>query len=136
MTQTCLRHRYHHLPAVRRAIDHPRGDRGSCGDHQDSHAPGLAEPSPTTSPGPPRRVHADSLSFHLDSGSGPEPTPPFLPSSPSHTPQWCVMLGLIHGKRASQARRAGSFLHGRLWRWQIAPTMRSLVLSGSVKKGF
>jgi len=63
MTQTRLRHRSHHMPTVRRALDHPRGNRGSLGDHQDSNAPGLAYPRPTTGPGPPRRVLADSLSL-------------------------------------------------------------------------
>ncbi len=61
ITQTRLRHRHYHLSTMRRAIDHPRGDRRSHRDHQDSGPPGPTPPRPTTSPSPPRRIHANSL---------------------------------------------------------------------------
>jgi len=61
MTQTCLRHRHHHLSTMRRPVDDSCGSRRSRSDHQDSHAPGLADSRPTTGPGRARRIAPDSL---------------------------------------------------------------------------
>jgi len=62
ITQTRHRHRHHHLSTMWRPLNHPRCDRGPCGDHQDFEPPGLANPRSTTSPGPAQRVPTNGLS--------------------------------------------------------------------------
>ena len=55
-------------------------------DTEDSEPPGLADPRPTQSPGPPRRILPDSLIPPLDSGSVPGADTPPLPSANSTHP--------------------------------------------------
>jgi hypothetical protein len=87
MTQTGLRDRPHHLSAVRRPLDPPRGHRRARRDGQDSRAPGLAHPRSTKDSGSPRRVHADSLiPPPQDSGSVPEPSRSLCPFPPPAHP--------------------------------------------------
>ena len=106
ITQTRLRHRHHHLSAVRWPVDHPHGARRSCGNHQNSHTPGLAEPEPRHAPRPAstRSCRQPKLPPGFRFGARTD-TPP-LPVSTLHATME-RHAGPILGKWAGQTLLAG-----------------------------
>ncbi len=87
-------------------VDYPRGHRRSRRDPQDSHAPRLTKPCPTTSSGPPRGLAADSLISPTDSGLC-QNRQASCARFPPYTPGESHRFAIIPGKRASQPLLAG-----------------------------
>ncbi len=91
-------------PRSRAGADHRH--RRACSDHQDSQPPGLADPRPTQSPGPPRRILPDRVILRTMSGQFRCPRSLFAQGPPAH-PTKARQGRPIRGKGAGQTPRTG-----------------------------
>jgi len=124
----CLRHRPHHLSAVRRRVDHTRGDRRSLGDRQDSGTPGLGHASATNDLSQSNFPPGFRFSSRANTPLCPLPQPTRHHGSPCLARSW--------DNRLVRPFSQGELPPFKSWRSLIAPSPSSLVLFVSGKNPF